>query len=92
MNIKNLNVRESNIKRNQILKRAASTVVAIGLCLSLTSCGNMDMLDTNKNFDTAIMVADDNNSALVLGIQKYNSYEGSQYQLTLDDVWSGFGC
>lgn len=85
MSIKNLNVRESNIRRNQILKRVASVVIAGGIALSLTGCGNRDMMDTNKNFDTAIMVADDNNSALVIGIQKYNSYEGSQYQLTLDD-------
>lgn len=85
MSIKNLNVRESNIKGNQILKKVASIVIAGGMVLSLTSCGNRDIVDTNKNFDTAIMVADDNNSALVIGIEKYNSYEGSQAQITLDD-------
>lgn len=89
MNIKNLNVRKNNIvrllKENKAIKRTASIILTISMTASLAACGNRDMLDTNKNFDTAVLAAEDNNSALVLGVQQYLSYEGEQYQLKLDD-------
>ena len=77
--MKNLNVNWKNVRK----ALAAASIAAIAL--SFSGCGNRDMLDTNKSFSFALIVADDHESGLALGLSKYKNYEGEQQQLILDD-------
>lgn len=69
-----------------LYKKITKGIAIIGITnLLLTGCGNKDMFDSNKTFDFAIISSSDKESALVIGISAYTTYEGEQEQIQLDD-------
>ena len=70
--------------KNLKVRQALATLALAGtLTLSLTGCGNKQILDFNKAFNVALEPNGD--SISVVGIQNYNDYEGSQIQFVTND-------
>lgn len=60
------------------------TLVLALLVTMLTSCGNMDLWDTNYTFDRAIIKMPDG-EVLEVEIKQWCDYEGEQVQIVAKD-------
>mgnify|MGYP007069841877 CR=1 FL=1 len=66
------------------VRNALATLALTGvLTLSITGCGNKQIVDFNKAFNVALESNGD--SISVVGIQNYNDYEGTQVQFVTND-------
>lgn len=74
MQIKNLKVREN---------MAALALVTTLSLVSLTGCGNKQLLDFNKSFNVAIET--NGTTTSIVGIQEYTDYTGAQIQFVTND-------
>lgn len=68
------------------MKKILAIFLAMTLMLvSLCSCGNKDLFDTNYTFDTAIITMPDG-TGLTIKIKNWTDYEdGEQLQITATD-------
>lgn len=73
------------IKNENLLKILAVGGVSLVMTTAFTGCGNKDKLDMNKSFNFAVIMAEDKDSALLVGIDAYSTYSGEQEQIILDD-------
>jgi len=71
------------IKNLKVRKTLATLALAGTLSLTLTGCGNKQIVDFNKAFNVALEPNGD--SISVVGIVNYNDYEGSQVQFVTTD-------
>ena len=71
------------VKKLNVRKTFAALALAGTMTLSLTGCGNKQIVDFNKAFNVALEPNGD--SISVVGIQNYNDYEGSQVQFVTND-------
>lgn len=71
------------IKNLKINKKVLSLVAAGAIVLSLSGCGNYDMLDTKYDFNKAIIFGE--NTATIVEIEKWCDYDGEQLQLLTKD-------
>lgn len=73
------------IKNENLLKILAVGGVSLVMTTAFTGCGNKDKLDMNKSFNFAVIMTEDKDSALLVGIDAYSTYSGEQEQIILDD-------
>ena len=66
------------------MKKFCAFIAFVFLILSLSSCGNKDMLDTNYTFDRAIIKMPDGTVEEV-EIEQWGDYEGEQIQIIAKD-------
>lgn len=71
------------VNKLNVRKTLATLALAGTLTLTLSGCGNKQILDFNKAFDVALEPNGD--SISVVGISNYNDYEGSQVQFVTTD-------
>lgn len=64
------------IKNENLLKILAVGGVSLVMTTAFTGCGNKDKLDMNKSFNFAVIMAEDKDSALLVGIDAYSTYSG----------------
>ncbi len=73
------------IKNENLLKILAVGGVSLVMTTAFTGFGNKDKLDMNKSFNFAVIMTEDKDSALLVGIDAYSTYSGEQEQIILDD-------
>ena len=73
----------TNINPKIAKKLAAFAVIATLSTVTLTGCGNMDLLDTQYTFNKAVILHKDN--AVIVEIEKWVDYDGEQIQITTKD-------
>ena len=67
------------------MKKLITLAIVSAMLLASTACGNMDLIDTNFTFDTAIIGMPDG-SAKTVEIKTWRDYEdGEQLQITAKD-------
>lgn len=59
-------------------------LVGIGIAMAVSGCGNLDMLDTNYTYDTAIVKWPDGTTKEI-EIRQWGDYEGEQVQIIAKD-------
>lgn len=55
-------------------------IIGTGIALTICGCGNCDMLDTNRTYDTALVKWPDG-TMKEIAIKKWADYEGEQIQI-----------
>ncbi len=71
------------VKKLNVRKTLVALSLAGSLTLTLSGCGNKQILDFNKAFNVALEPNGD--SISVVGINNYNDYDGSQIQFVTTD-------
>lgn len=66
------------------MKKLVLLVLTAVLAVTLCSCGNMDMFDTNYTYDYAIVSFPDG-SVQTIEIDQWTDYEGEQIQIIAKD-------
>lgn len=55
------------------------------IIITLTSCGNYDLLDTEYKFDYALVLFPGDTEATKIQIKQWTDYDGEQLQITATD-------
>ena len=55
-------------------------IVGIGIALTVCGCGNLDIIDTNYTYDTALVKWPDG-SVKKIEVEQWTGYEGEQIQI-----------
>ena len=72
------------MKNFKLNKKAVIATLSTTIVLStLTGCGNHTVFDTKYTFNKAIIFGDD--TATIIEIEKWNDYDGEQFQLITKD-------
>lgn len=65
-------------------KKIVAGICAVLMCVGLCSCGNKDIFDTNRTFNTAIIAFPDGTTKTI-EIKQWKDYEGEQLQIIAED-------
>lgn len=65
-------------------KKIVAGICAVLMCVSLCSCGNKDLWDTNYTYDTAIISWPDG-TVKTVEIKQWKDYDGEQLQIIAKD-------
>ena len=78
-----MKINNINLEKLKKISRAFTLSTLIGVStITLTGC-NLDLIDTNKTFDKAIIVGD--GIVTIYDIKQYKPYSTERYQLKLPD-------
>ena len=67
----------------KIIKVIVIFILAIGILISLTGCGNKDLFDTNYTYTKAITYIGD--ERIEINIKQWCDYDGEQIQIIATD-------